>query len=416
MSVPIALYTSPSAMEPLYPDDPEGKLEELATELLHASGRLSGKMNPITSAAMATFLRPMNSYYSNLIEGHDTHPIDIERVLKNDYSDNKAKRNLQEEALAHIQVHKTVSVLFDADKTATIPTTGTFLKELHKLFYDFLPEEFQTVLSREGIERKVVPGEFREDQVEVGRHIAPEAKAVLAFMKRFSEYYAPTGPDNRSKIKRIISIAASHHRLVFIHPFLDGNGRVVRLFSDAWFMYENLHASGLWSVSRGLARTNAQYKTMLANADLQRYNDYDGRGNLSNKHLVAFCAYFLETALDQINFMDRVTALDGFLARIDAFIDRLVISKTIRTEARYILKELFLKGEINKTSAMYITKLSDKTLKNIVDKLEEMGLLTVRKAGKDRMYVVAYPIRYSPMLFPGLYPADKEMDMLQQFS
>lgn len=403
-------------MEPLFPDDPSGKLESLASELLHISGKLSGKMNPITRAAIATFLRPMNSYYSNLIEGHDTHPIDIERILKNDYAENKVKRNLQLEALAHIQAHQTISDLFETNKTGAIPTSSSFLKELHKLFYDFLPEEFQTVLSRDGLAKKVVPGEYRKDQVEVGRHVAPEAMTVPAFMQRFSEAYDPESPNNRSKIRRIISIAASHHRLVWIHPFLDGNGRVVRLFSDAWFMYENLHASGLWSVSRGLARTNEQYKTLLANADLQRYNDYDGRGNLSNKHLVAFCTYFLETALDQINFMDQVTGLDGFLSRIDAFTDRLVIRKTFRTEARHILKALFLKGEISKTEAMRSTGLSDKTLKDLVETLEEMGLLTTRKEGKNRMYVVCYPIRYSPLLFPGLYPGDKEMDMILKFS
>ena len=46
----------------------------------------------------------MNCYYSNLIEGHDTHPIDIERALKNDYSQDAHKRDLQLEAKAHIAV------------------------------------------------------------------------------------------------------------------------------------------------------------------------------------------------------------------------------------------------------------------------------------------------------------------------
>lgn len=44
----------------------------------------------------------MNCYYSNLIEGHDTHPTDIERALKNDYSNDPRKRDLQLVAKAHI--------------------------------------------------------------------------------------------------------------------------------------------------------------------------------------------------------------------------------------------------------------------------------------------------------------------------
>lgn len=84
-------------------------LENLALELIEKSARLSGAMNPITRVAIADFLRPMNSYYSNLIEGHDTHPIDIDKALKNNYSDIKAKKDLQLEAKAHINVHKTIS-------------------------------------------------------------------------------------------------------------------------------------------------------------------------------------------------------------------------------------------------------------------------------------------------------------------
>ena len=57
-------------------------------------------------AALADLVRAMNCYYSNLIEGHDTHPVDIERALKNDYSADAEKRNLQLEAKAHITVQK----------------------------------------------------------------------------------------------------------------------------------------------------------------------------------------------------------------------------------------------------------------------------------------------------------------------
>ena len=79
-------YMTPNTMEPLFPDGDIKRLENLSFELIRKSSRLDGTMNPITRKAIADFLRPMNSYYSNLIEGHDTHPIDIARALKNDYS------------------------------------------------------------------------------------------------------------------------------------------------------------------------------------------------------------------------------------------------------------------------------------------------------------------------------------------
>jgi hypothetical protein len=57
-------------------------------------------------AALAELVRSMNCYYTNLIEGHVTHPVDIERALQGDYSSDLRKRNLQLEAKAHIGVQR----------------------------------------------------------------------------------------------------------------------------------------------------------------------------------------------------------------------------------------------------------------------------------------------------------------------
>jgi Fic family protein len=404
-------YTSIAAMEPLYPEDANGKLESLALELVEKAGRLSGAMNPITRLAIARFLRPMNSYYSNLIEGHDTHPIDIAKALNNDYSENKTKRDLQLEAKAHINVHESISAEFLGDNPP-IPSSEDYLKHIHKEFYKHLPEEFTKSKSLDGTFKTVVPGEFRTCEVKVGNHVAPHSESVSAYMNRFESFYNPTSNSNNSKIKRIISIAASHHRLAWIHPFLDGNGRVVRLYSDSSFMYEKIDASGLWSISRGLARTKETYREKLANADLVRYNDYDGRGNLSNKRLVEFCIYFLTTAIDQIDYMYKMIDTESMIERIERFADLMVAKNKLKIEVKYILTDVFLKGKISKKEAMRITKTSDKTLKALVDSLVELGLITTKMEGVEMIYYVNYSIKFSPLLFPGLYPSQKEIDMM----
>jgi len=409
MAKRIELYTDPTAMEPIFPDDTSGKLDALAIQLLEKAAKLSGCLHPITTEAVADFLSPMNSYYSNLIEGHDTHPLDIERALKNDYSNDKEKRNLQKEAHAHIHVYK--SILEEAkNKSEFNPVTSAYLKKIHKLFYDYLPKAFRHVKTKEGNETEVVPGAFRNMEVEVGRHIAPHYKKLDTFMARFEKVYHPSM--NENKLKRIISIAASHHRLAWIHPFLDGNGRVVRLYSDACFMLEKTHASGLWSISRGLARTNKEYKERLANADLLRHGDYDGRGNLSNKFLIEFCEYFLKVAIDQIDFMYTMMDAENMLKRIESFANFMIVKGKMKAEAKYILMDLFLKGKISKAEAMRITNTSDKTIKLIAESLVEMELLTIKKEGIHMMYYVHYPISFSPFVFPGLYPADKEIDIV----
>lgn len=406
------LYIDPIAMEPLLPEDPSGKLEALAIELVEKAAKLSGTLNPITTAAISDFLRPMNSYYSNLIEGHDTHPLDIDRALKNDYSEDKAKRDLQKEAHAHINVHKKISEEFKDDHVEIIPSAAKYLKNLHKSFYDYLPEDFRTVKTKEGKDKKVIPGEYRDIEVEVGRHVAPHFKKMDAFMERFENIYDPKDVGNRLKTKRIISIAASHHRLTWVHPFLDGNGRVVRLFSDACFMYEKAHAFGLWSISRGLARSNKEYKERLANADSKRHGDYDGRGNLSNKMLIEFCEYFLKVAIDQIDFMTSVMDTNNMLKRLEGFADLMVVKGRMKREAKYILVELFVKGKISKTEAMRLTHTTDKTIKLIAESLVKMELIEMKKESIAMIYYVKYPLTFSPMIFPGLYPSDKEIDMM----
>lgn len=410
--VELKLYTDPVAMEPLFPEDPTGELERLAEKLLKSASGLSGSLHPETRNAIANFLRPMNSYYSNLIEGHDTHPIDIEKALEENFSKDKKNRSLQLEAKAHIHLHKKIC---DIALSGTIkPYDPRFIKFLHKEFYDHLPEDFKVAKNINGDHIPVIPGEFRSGEVKVGKHIAPSSKKLNAFINRFEEQYDPASGSNQSKIKRIISIAASHHRLAWIHPFTDGNGRVVRLFSDACFISEDLHASGLWSMSRGLARTETSYKAMLANADLERAGSHDGRGNLSNRHLVSFCKYFLETAIDQVEYMTTVLDIDNMLQRIHSFTDLMVSKKKLKDESRYILETVFLKGEISKKDPVRLTGKSDKPAKAIMDQLIALKLITTDPENRFAPYRVNYPISFSPVLFSGLYPNGKEIDLMTQ--
>ena len=159
----------------------------------------------------------------------------------------------------------------------------------------------------------MLPGTLRATEVRVGQHVAPAAAALPAFLRQLEAGYRPA--DEPDRLARVARIAAAHHRLAWVHPFLDGNGRVGRLFSDAAFRAEGLDAGGLWSMSRGLARQQAAYQRALAVADARRY-DNDGRGNLSERALVAFCRFFLEVALDQVTYMSGVLAVDGVLARL----------------------------------------------------------------------------------------------------
>ena len=122
-----------------------------------------------------------------------------------------------------------------------------------------------------------------------------------------------------------MAIAAAHHRLNFIHPFPDGNGRVSRLMSHAMGLSAGIGAHGLWSVSRGLARglkSRGEYKSMMDHADMPRQSDLDGRGNLSQRALGEFVLWFLRVCLDQVTFMSGLFELDTLARRLRTYVDR----------------------------------------------------------------------------------------------
>src|SRR5713226_486306 len=97
-----------AAVEPFLPDILSDRLESLAVELPLAAGQFSGRLAPQVRLAVGELVRSMNCYYSNLIEGHDTHPHDIDRALAADYSADPEKRALQLEARAHIEVQRMI--------------------------------------------------------------------------------------------------------------------------------------------------------------------------------------------------------------------------------------------------------------------------------------------------------------------
>ena len=278
--------TTIAAMEPLLPDDNK-ELEDLATDLVAKASGLATRLHPVLRASVGDLVRSMNCYYSNLIEGHNTLPVDIDRAMNNELATEPERRNLQLEARAHIDVQR----MIDRGDGPSPVMSEAFITWTHRNFCGRLPAEMLVVENpKSGRKITMAPGVLRSEHVRVGRHVAPDPVDLPAFIKRFAEGY--TSP-NLSRLRKIIGVAASHHRLAWIHPFLDGNGRVARLFSHALLRELNV-GSELWSVSRGLARSVDNYKTMLQVADEPRRGDLDGRGNLTMAGLTQFCRYFLD--------------------------------------------------------------------------------------------------------------------------
>src|SRR3990172_4593869 len=99
------MTTQINQMTPLLPEGAED-LQDLALTVIQKSAALGNRQHPVTLSSLNELLRIINSYYSNLIEGHNTHTYDIVRAMEKHYDAEPAKRNLQRESVAHITVQR----------------------------------------------------------------------------------------------------------------------------------------------------------------------------------------------------------------------------------------------------------------------------------------------------------------------
>ena len=398
---------STALMEPLLIGETSrhrGALTELALELAQKAAGFRRSLPESLVTSLADLVRAMNCYYSNLIEGHDTHPVDIERALKNDYSKDAHKRDLQLEAKAHITVQKWI----DGGGLKGRALTSDGIREVHRRFGEMLPPDLLWVEDPESKERiKVVPGELRHRDVKVGRHVPVSPGAVPRFLGRFEEVYS-----HLNRTESILGAAAAHHRLAWIHPFLDGNGRVARLMSHAMLL-ETLDTGGVWSVARGLARNVEDYKKYLADCDSPRRNDLDGRGALSEEALARFVNFFLGMCIDQIEFMEGLMQPEKLRARILLWAEEEIRLGTLPPKSGNILEAVLYRGELPRGDSASAVGATERHARRIVSALTQRGVLTADgvRAPLRLVFPAALASRWMPGLFPEKVNVREEHDL-----
>lgn len=368
-------------------------LNDLALELAQRSAGFRRSLPASLVASLAELVRAMNCYYSNLIEGHDTHPVDIERALRGDYSRDARKRDLQLEAKAHIAVQAWI----DGGALAGRAYTTDGVCEIHRRFCEALPMDLLSIEDPATGERlPVVPGEFRPRHVAVGQHVPVSTGAVPRFVERLAAVYGVLG-----KTDTIIAAAAAHHRLLWIHPFMDGNGRVARLMSHA-VLLETLDTGAIWSVARGLARRVDEYKRHLAACDQPKRNDLDGRGHLSEASLVNFTRFFLTTCLDQVRFMESLMAPNELRARILVWAEEQVRLGKLPKKSGAVLDVLLYRGELPRADVPEIVGAGERQARRVIAALVDVGVL--QSASTRAPLRLAFPAALASRWMPGLLP------------
>lgn len=391
---------SVTRIEPAKLEEPTAEIADVIADLSAAAATLGRALHPRTAANLADLVRIMNTYYSNLIEGHDTRPRDIERALAGEFDQDQGRRDLQMEAAAHVRVQAEIDRL-SAAATLPAPASAEFLQWLHREFYRDAPESMLAI--QLGDRRFTMePGAWRhnsEHDVAVGRHVPPSSERVADFMQHFESRFRF---DRMGKAAQIMAIASAHHRFNYIHPFPDGNGRVSRLMSHAMARVTGIGAHGLWSISRGLARgidSRGDYKRMMDHADMPRQGDRDGRGNLSEAALKDFILWFLRVCLDQVTFMSELFDLDNLSKRLRRYVEQ---HPTLKSEAARLLEEALIRGEFERGEIERITGLPERSARRVLADLLDLGLLgSNTPKGKVSL---RFPTIALEELFPRLYP------------
>jgi Fic family protein len=385
-----------AAMEPLVLSEGSrhrAELTDLALDLAQRSAGFRRSLPKSLLASLATLVRSMNCYYSNLIEGHDTHPVDIERALQGDYSRDTKKRDLQLEAKAHIAVQQWI----DEGGLRGRAVTAESICEIHRRFCEALPDDLLWVEDPTTHERmKILPGALRARDVAVGNHVAISALAVPRLLQRFEEVYSGLG-----KTETILAAAAAHHRLAWIHPFLDGNGRVARLMSHATLL-DALDTGAAWSIARGLARNVAAYKGHLAACDQTRRNALDGRGNLSEENLAEFTRFFLATCIDQVTFLEGLMQPDSLRTRILLWTQEEIRLARLPPKSGAILEAVLYRGELPRGDTAGIVGTGDRQARRVVATLIERGVLLSESSRAPLR--LAFPATLASRWMPGLFP------------
>jgi Fic family protein len=390
---------TPARIEPCLLDEIGPELLDLVAKPSSEAASLGARLHPRSAEGLAGAVRIMNCYYSNLIEGHNTTPREIAAALADHLAIGEERRNLQLEALAHIRVQCEIERLHGQGALPK-PASIDFIRWLHRRLYEHAPEAM-LIVRGETRELRMMPGDFwsrPEESVIVGRHRPPSPDYVLAFMQHFEQRYRLAGLGSGS---RIMAMAAAHHRLNYIHPFLDGNGRVSRLMSHAMALEAGIGAHGLWSVSRGLARglrSRGDYKRMMDHADMPRQGDLDGRGNLSRRALQEFTVWFLSVCLDQVTFMRGLFGFDTLVERLRHYAHR----RDWRPEAVLLIERTLQQGEVPRGDIAAIMGLGERRARDVMRILIDDGILG-SDTPKGRVSL-RFPLQAIEVLFPSLYP------------
>ena len=164
-----------------------------------------------TLKSLREFYRVGLTYTSNALEGNSLTETETKVVIEDGLTINGKPLRDVYEAVGHAKAYDHIHKLA---KNKTLEESDILM--LHRLFYQ------QIDADKAGIYRKV-PVVISGSRYPVTPHLK-----IRAEMKKFVAWFNK----NESRMNPVEFAAQVHKKFVFIHPFVDGNGRVARLLMN----------------------------------------------------------------------------------------------------------------------------------------------------------------------------------------
>jgi Fic family protein len=166
-------------------------------------------------------------------------------------------------------------------------------------------------------------------------------------------------------------------------------------------LLDELETGAVWSIARGLARNVEAYKGHLANCDMARRNDLDGRGTLSEEALADFTRFFLITCIDQVTFMESLVQPDRLRARILMWAEEETRLGALPPKANAILEAVLYRGQLPRGEAEMVVGTGERQARRIVSTLVDKGVLVSENSRAPLRLV--FPASLAGRWMPGLF-------------
>ena len=338
--------------------------------------KIEGSTHPAIFFQLKSIFHTLESIGSARIEGN--------RTTIAEFIETKTQLNLPfNEDILEIKNSEDALEFID-DNIADYPINRMFVSELHK--------KVVKNLTKEGSKS---PGKYRPSNIIIAgaNHIPPDYCQVEFYMKELFDFIDYPHPSKYDLIKT----ALAHHRFAWIHPFDNGNGRTVRLFTYAMLVKQgfNVDIGRIINPTAVFCNSRDKYYSALSKADTGLKNG-----------LLNWCEYVLSGLKLEIEKIDNLLNYNFLKTKIlipsinYSFERKLITEIETKILRLAVEKQLFKAADVKK---ILPNKLSAE-ISRLLRKLRQKNMI-VSENNASRKYIISFTNNF--LLRSVIYSLDK---------